>query len=227
MKVTGRGSCLLILALMAGTASMARAQESAVAAPARPSWVDAMTRVHAKFRGKTGTFAHFGDSITETLAFWTPLKYERKNGSPEMERAFRKVDAYLRPECWRDWKGPEHGNQGGQTTRWADDNVAGWLEKLNPEVALVMFGTNDLRDVDVVDYRRRLRSMVRRCLDQGTVVILSTIPHVTGSWPRHRRSPRRPGRSHASRACPWSTTMRKSCTAGPMTGMVGGCVSGL
>ncbi len=94
-------------------------------------------------------------------------------------RSFRKVDAHLRPECWRDWKGPDHGNQGGQTTRWAEENVATWLEKLNPEVALVMFGTNDLRDLDVVEYRQRLRSVVQKCLDHGTVVILSTIP------PRH------------------------------------------
>ena len=96
-----------------------------------------------------------------------------------MEHAFRLVEAHLRPECWRDWKGPEFGNQGGRTIRWAEENVAAWLERLNPEVALVMFGTNDLRDLEVDEYRDRLRSVVRRCLDRGTVVILSTIP------PRH------------------------------------------
>ena len=138
-----------------------------------------------RWRGSTqvpwqgGTFAHFGDSITDSLAFWTPLKYERKNAPPEMERAFRKVDAYLRPECWRDWKGPEFGNQGGQTARWADENVTTWLAKLDPEVALVQFGSNDLHEFQVVEYRQRLRSVVRKCLDHGTVVILSTIP------PRH------------------------------------------
>ena len=42
-----------------------------------------------------------------------------------------------------------------------------------------MFGTNDLRDLRVDEYRVKLRSVVRRCLDRGTVVILSTIP------PRH------------------------------------------
>jgi GDSL-like Lipase/Acylhydrolase family len=57
--------------------------------------------------------------------------------------------------------------------------VAAWLERLNPEVVLVMFGTNDLSDLAVDAYRDRLRSVVRRCLDRGTVVILSTIP------PRH------------------------------------------
>jgi hypothetical protein len=136
-------------------------------------------RVHARFHGRPGTFAHFGDSITETLAYWAPLKNRRENAPAKMEHAFRRVEAYLRPECWRDWKGPEFGNQGGQTIGWAEDNIGAWLERLKPEVALVMFGTNDLYDLAVDDYRDRLRSVVRRCLDRGTIVILSTIP------PRH------------------------------------------
>jgi len=174
--MVGRARLLLFMAFLTSTSSPGRGQDTPVAVLARLSWGEAMARVHAQFRGKAGTFAHFGDSITETLAFWTPLKYERKNAPPEMERAFRKVDAYLRPECWRDWKGPEFGNQGRQTARWADENVAAWLEKLDPEVALVQFGSNDLREFQVAEYRQRLRSVVRKCVDHGTVVILSTIP---------------------------------------------------
>ena len=98
---------------------------------------------------------------------------------PEMEQAYKRVEAYLRPECWRDWKGPEYGNEGGQTVRWALDNVSGWLRKLNPEVALIMFGSNDLNSVRASEYRDKLRDVSRRCLENGTVVILSTIP------PRH------------------------------------------
>src|SRR5205807_4056938 len=59
------------------------------------------------------------------------------------------------------------------------ENVAAWLEKLDPEVALVMFGTNDLPSLEVEAYRDTLRSVVRKCLANGTVVIVSTIP------PRH------------------------------------------
>ena len=82
-----------------------------------------MARVHARFGGRPGTFAHFGDSITVSLAFWSPLRHDRKNAPPEMERAYRLVEERLRPECWRDWKGPGFGNDGGQTIRWADENV--------------------------------------------------------------------------------------------------------
>jgi lysophospholipase L1-like esterase len=152
----------------------------AVAAQAdRPGWAVAMANVHARFHGRPGTLALFGDSITESLAFWTPLKYVRNNASPELDQAFQRVDAYLKPECWRDWRGPEFGSQSRQTAAWADQNVSAWLNKLDPEVALIMFGSNDVREVGVEQYQSQLRSVVKKCLDHGTVVILSTIP------PRH------------------------------------------
>jgi lysophospholipase L1-like esterase len=142
-------------------------------------WREAMARVHARFSGRPGTFAQFGDSITVTLAFWAPLPEERRNTTPEMERAYQLVQERIQPECWREWKGPRFGSEGGKTIRWADENVADWLRELNPEVALILFGTNDLTDLTPEEYRAGLRSVVRRCLDNGTVVILSTIP------PRH------------------------------------------
>jgi hypothetical protein len=39
-------------------------------------WVEPMRKIHARFHGKSGTFAAFGDSITVSLAFWAPLAYE-------------------------------------------------------------------------------------------------------------------------------------------------------
>src|SRR5262249_32373174 len=63
--------------------------------------------------------------------------------------------------------------------RWAHEHVADWLKALNPEVAHIMFGTNDLHTLELDEYRTKLREVARRCLDNGTVVILSTIP------PRH------------------------------------------
>ncbi len=155
------------------------------AAPAAPLesgddyWVEAMAETHAKFTGRNGTFAHFGDSITVTLAFWTPLLYSRKNAPPQMERAYELVSGYIARECWRDWKGGQFGNDGGRTIRWAYNNVDDWLRRLNPEAALIMFGTNDLNSVGLEDYEKLTRMVVRKCLDNGTIVILSTIP------PRH------------------------------------------
>jgi lysophospholipase L1-like esterase len=67
------------------------------------------------------------------------------------------------------------------TIRWAHANVDQWLKDLNPEAALIMFGTNDLNSLGVEEYEEKMRQVVQRCLDNGTVVILSTIP------PRHGR----------------------------------------
>jgi lysophospholipase L1-like esterase len=150
------------------------------ATPAKdPDWVAPMRKVHAKFTGKKGTFALFGDSITVSLAFWAGLPHARKNMSKDAEAAFKLVNGHMKEECWRKWRGSAYGNEGSMTIRWAHANVGTWLKKLNPETAIIMFGTNDLTAVPLDEYEKKLRQVVKKCLDNGTVVILSTIP------PRH------------------------------------------
>ena len=142
-------------------------------------WVKPMRAVHAKFTGKPGTFAHFGDSITVSMAFWASLKWSHKNMDARTQKAFELVRSYMADECWAKWKGPQYGNNGGMTMRWCMENCQKWLRKLNPEVVLIMFGTNDLGGVKVADYEKHTRQAVLSCLENGSVVILSTIP------PRH------------------------------------------
>ena len=142
-------------------------------------WVEPMKKVHARFTGAKGTFAHFGDSMTVTMAFWAPLAGHPKNMSAPMDRALRLVKAYQKAECWNRWKGPEFGNKGSMTIRWADENVGNWLKKLNPEVILILFGSNDVGQMDATEYEARTREVVARCLSNGSIVILSTMP------PRH------------------------------------------
>ena len=62
------------------------------------------------------------------------------------------------------------------TIRWAHQNVDKWLKELNPEVALMMFGTNDLGSLELPEYETKTREVVQKCLDNGTILILSTIP---------------------------------------------------
>jgi lysophospholipase L1-like esterase len=145
-----------------------------------PAWVAPMRKVHAKFTGKKGSFALFGDSITVSLAFWAGLPHAHKNLSPDGDAAYKLVNGYMQQECWSRWRGPTFGNQGSMTVRWAHDNIDAWLKKLNPEVALIMFGTNDLKEVPLAEYEKKLRVVVRKCLDNGTIVILSTIPPRSG-----------------------------------------------
>jgi hypothetical protein len=154
--------------------ALARPEEKA------PGWAGAMAKAHAKFTGKKGTCALFGDSITVSLAFWAGLPHERKGMDDEAKKDFEAVNKHMLRECWRDWRGPAFGNEGRMTIRWADANVEKWLKKLNPEVAVIMFGTNDLTAVPLAEYEKKVRSVVKRCLDNGTVVILTTIPPRSG-----------------------------------------------
>jgi lysophospholipase L1-like esterase len=152
-----------------------------------PSWVEPMRKVHAGFNGKKGTFALFGDSITVSLAFWAGLPQARKNLSVEGEAAWKLVAAHMRKECWRDWRGSKYGNEGSTTIRWAHDNVEKWLKKLNPEAAILMFGTNDLTEVGLAEYEKKLHFVVGKCLANGTVVIVSTIPPRSGAVEKAKR----------------------------------------
>jgi len=174
----------VVLHQQAAAADLPKATSQAVAfAPGEqpPDWVPAMRRVHARFRGQKGTFAQFGDSITVSRAFWTALQWNRKNEPPELREAFALVNAYMKPDCW-DGKGPEHGNQGRMTIRWAHENIDRWLRTLNPETAVLMFGTNDIGRVPLDQYEAEMREVLNKCLANGTVVILSTIP------PKHGRA---------------------------------------
>jgi lysophospholipase L1-like esterase len=159
-------------------AAASRAAEAAEK-PKPDYWVGPMKKVHARFKGEKGTFAHFGDSITVSRAFWSGLKWSRKNMDKKTQAAFELVKAYMKDACWADWKGAQYGNEGQMTIRWAHTNVDKWLKDLNPEVALIMFGTNDLGPLKVDEYETKTRQVVQKCLNNGTIVILSTIP------PRH------------------------------------------
>jgi lysophospholipase L1-like esterase len=139
-------------------------------------WVEPMHKTHAQFKGTPGTFAQFGDSITVTMAFWAPLQGKPKNMDASTAAAYERVSKVMKPECWRAWKGPEFGSEGSTTVRWALENVDQWLAKLNPEVVLIMFGSNDVGQMDVKEYETKLRDIIQRCLRNGTVVILSTMP---------------------------------------------------
>jgi lysophospholipase L1-like esterase len=150
-------------------------------------WGEAMKQVHSRFKGEAGTFAQFGDSITVTLAYWSPLAYDPKNMSAAMAEAQGRVKKYLKPDCWRKWKGPDYGSNSSMTIRWANDNIDDWLKKLNPECALIMFGTNDLNQLDLKEYEEKTRIVVQKCLKHGTVVILSTIPPRTGKLDQCRK----------------------------------------
>jgi hypothetical protein len=170
-------SSLLALLFLGAVVTLVSAQNAGT----KPAWAEPMRMVHARFTGTPGTFACFGDSITVTMAFWSPLAYQQpKNLPADMARSLTLVKETMKPDCWSKWKGPAFGSNGSMTIRWAHDNIDAWLKKLNPEVALIMFGTNDLGQVAIEEYDKKTRAVVDRCLQNGTVVILTTIPPRSG-----------------------------------------------
>src|SRR5205809_641864 len=50
-----------------------------------------------------------------------------------------------------------------------------------------MFGTNDLNQLKIEEYESTTRSVVKRCLDNGSIVILSTIPPRSGKLDQCRQ----------------------------------------
>ena len=146
-----------------------------------------MKQVHARFTGTRGTFALFGDSITVSLAFWAPLEWAPKGADAAMTRANQTVKRHMKAECWRQWRGPAFGNEGRMTIRWAHANVERWLQKLNPEAAVIMFGSNDVGELDAAEYEQKTREVVRRCLTNGTVVLLTTMPPRSGRFEKSKQ----------------------------------------
>jgi|SRR5579883_78499 len=152
----------------------------AARAAEEPAWVKPMQEVHTKFTGKPGTLALFGDSITVSKAFWSPLEYAPKDIPADIAKSLAVVKKHMLEECWSKWRGNDYGSEGGQTAEWAENNVDKWLKKLNPECVVIMFGTNDITRSNVKAYDKQMRAVIEKCLKNGTVVILTTIPPRAG-----------------------------------------------
>jgi lysophospholipase L1-like esterase len=158
---------------------------------ADPYWVQPMTQVHASFQGTRGTIARFGDSITYSGAFFKPLQYNFTNATAEEQAALDWLHAYLLPACWT-WQDDavaySNGNYSGTTSAWPlqieqgppASNITFWLNKLKPELAVIMWGTNDLGPLDVTTYTGNMRQVLQACKAHGTIPLLTAIPPRVG-----------------------------------------------
>jgi lysophospholipase L1-like esterase len=160
-------ACLAAIVMSCGVAS---------GAEQKPYWFDAMKEVNANFDGNPGYVAQLGDSITYSMAFWVPIgwmeprAYLTDDGLPKDPKSGR----------WRETlkgfraKGRSNGNYSG----WKVGNLLGVLDKVlaqqDPEVAIVMIGTNDMRADET--YRKGLETVVEKCLAANCIPILNTIP---------------------------------------------------
>ncbi|HEY2953162.1 MAG TPA: hypothetical protein VGK40_11290 [Verrucomicrobiae bacterium] len=102
----------VILPLSLQTVSLAAAETAIEKAKDAEYWIEPMKKGHAQFTGTKGTLAQFGDSITVTMAFWSPLAGKPKHRRAETAQAHALVKNYMKPDCWNKWKGPDFGNNG-------------------------------------------------------------------------------------------------------------------
>lgn len=150
----------------------------APAVRAADDWVAPMKAVHARFKGKPGTFGQYGDSITYTMAFLASHSYGATcipaKCPEDVRRQLAVLDTYARKSSWRD-KGVAFGNISSVTSDWGRRHIREWQERLKPEVAVIMFGTNDAgKGPGQPGYMENLAYMVDRCLADGTIPILTT-----------------------------------------------------
>ena len=149
----------------------------------RPEVLVAMRKTHAGFQGQRGYVAQLGDSITYSMAFWTPISWDEPQRFLTHDDGLPKRPSELR---WRDYvkgardKGPEHANYSGWRVGQVLKAIDNVIERDKPEVAIIMVGTNDISGGQVPEgYRDDLERVVRKCLTAHCVPILNTIP------PRH------------------------------------------
>jgi lysophospholipase L1-like esterase len=158
----------------------------------RESWdyAPAMREVGERFTGTEGVVLHLGDSITFASPY-TAWARQGRGKAPEDEAVLRW--SHCGEENDLDgWYLAHHdlGEYWSYTAAGgvrADQFLAGgygglpslaeMLEKYNPQVAIVMLGTNDAwSGRPVEDYVRDMTEIIGLLLDNGTVPILSTIP---------------------------------------------------
>lgn len=146
--------------------------------PSGDYWLEPARAARAKWKGTSGTFAQYGDSISITRAFWTPMQYgEFKGIAPEMQTALEAARQYVHKPCWRDWKGGDWGNTGNMTINWAFRNIDAWQKKMNPQVAVILFGTNDAGSGPrPPHYTEQYAAVIDRMLADGTIPIITTLP---------------------------------------------------
>ena len=153
-----------------------------------PYWVRPMQEVHQDFTGQAGTIARFGDSITDSLAFFATLQFPHQNTNADDTEALAWIQLYLPADVWTWQSSPSNGALGGTTSEWplepsalpGQRNIDQWLANLNPEMAVILWGTNELHSATpVTEYKARMREITRTVKTNGTIPILTTVP------PRH------------------------------------------
>jgi lysophospholipase L1-like esterase len=139
-----------------------------------------MREVHAGFNGQKGYAAQFGDSITYSMAFWSPMSWDDPSKYLSADDVLPKAPG---AGAWKNIikgardKGPKFANYSGWKVGDLLKSVDAVLARDKPETAIIMIGTNDISGGKVPEnYRAGLVQVIAKCLAAHCVPILNTIP---------------------------------------------------
>lgn len=157
-------------------------------------YADAMKKVAAKFTGKDGVVIHIGDSITYANQYSGWARYG-KGKTPQEEAACKwmHVGADNETDGWFLARVDRPGNRsdtavsGIRSYEYLEGGKGGIpplaevVKKFNPQMAVVMLGTNDVNGGrSAAQYKADMVKVADTILANGTIPILSTIPPVKG-----------------------------------------------
>jgi len=168
------------------------ADESASTGSGPETWdyVAPMQAVTANYTGQQGVVLHMGDSITYAFPYGAWAKYgEGKTSEDVAALSWSHVNEENNLDGW--WLasydyGPCNSYTAASGITAADYILGGWcdmpslstlIQTYNPQMVILMLGTNDaMAGRSVANYAADMETIVQSLLDNGTIVVLSTLP---------------------------------------------------
>lgn len=176
-------NCFRLLPLLLSTqifAAPLQAAEPARQGKLSPEVLARAREITAEFEGEKEYVAQFGDSITYSMAFWSPMSWDDPGKYLVADDGLPKTPINGK---WKDTikgarnKGAEFANYSGWRIGNLLKSVDSVLAREKPESAIIMIGTNDISGGKVPkNYRAGLEEVVAKCLAAHCVPILNTIP---------------------------------------------------
>jgi lysophospholipase L1-like esterase len=162
--------------------------------PAAPDYADAMKKVAAKFSGKEGVVLHLGDSITYANQYGGWAR-GGKGKTPQEEAALKWMhcndnndsDGWYLARVDRPGNRSDTAVSGIRSYEYLEGGKSGIppmaevVKKYNPQIAVVLLGTNDANGGRTpAQYKADMTKVVDLLLGNGTIPILTTIPPIKG-----------------------------------------------
>ena len=157
-------------------------------------YADAMKKVSAKFSGKEGVVLHLGDSITYANPYGGWARFG-KGKTPQEEAACKwmhvgadnDTDGWFLARVDRPSNRSETAASGVRSDEYLAGGKGGLpplaeiIKKYNPQMAVVMLGTNDVNaGRPPAQCKADMAKIVDLLIANGTIPIVSTIPPVKG-----------------------------------------------